>query len=128
MRSRILGDGGRAKEAQTEFLTLIEDTIRKPDLSKSKSSGTWLVLSNMVINNSNAVGYNSQLRQVTPVMKFGVNNGVNKDTKKIKHSLYGRGKIRYKLTKQPPGIQPSSQKAIEDYKFAKPTEKKSQKN
>ena len=40
VRSRILGDGGRAKETQREFLTLIEDTIRKPDLSERKSSGT----------------------------------------------------------------------------------------
>ena len=35
IRSSILGDGGRAKEAQTEFLTLMEDAIRQPDLSKS---------------------------------------------------------------------------------------------
>lgn len=35
VRSSILGEGGRAKEAQTEFLTLLEDVIRKPDLSQS---------------------------------------------------------------------------------------------
>ena len=40
VRSRILGDGGRAKEVRTEFLTLIEYVIRKPDLSESKTSGT----------------------------------------------------------------------------------------
>ena len=28
VRSSILGEGGRAKEAQTEFLTLMEDAIR----------------------------------------------------------------------------------------------------
>lgn len=32
--SSILGDGGRAKEAQTNFLTLLEDTISTPDISK----------------------------------------------------------------------------------------------
>ena len=95
MRSRSLGDGGRAKEARTEFLTLIEDAIRKPDLSESKSSGTWLMLSNMVINNSSAVGYNNQLIQVTLVRKFGVNNDVNKDTKKssIRHMDGGKSEI-----------------------------------
>ena len=29
------GSGGRAKEAQSEFLVLIEDSIRQPDLAKS---------------------------------------------------------------------------------------------
>ena len=96
VRSRILGDGGRAKEARTEFLTLIEDAIRKPDLSESKSSGTWLMLSNMVINNSSAVGYNNQPIQVTLVRKFGVNNDVNKDTKKsgIRYMDGGKSEIK----------------------------------
>ena len=35
VRSSILGEGGRAKEAQTEFLTLVEDAIRQPDLAQS---------------------------------------------------------------------------------------------
>ena len=35
VRSSILGIGGRVKEAQTEFLTLMEDAIRQPDLAKS---------------------------------------------------------------------------------------------
>ena len=35
VRSSILGDGGRAKEAQSEFLVLVEDAIRTPDISKS---------------------------------------------------------------------------------------------
>ena len=34
VRSSILGDGGRAQEAQSEFLTLLEDAIRQPDLAK----------------------------------------------------------------------------------------------
>ena len=32
VRSSILGSGGRAKEAQSEFLMLMEDAIRQPDL------------------------------------------------------------------------------------------------
>ena len=35
VRSSILGSGGRAKEAQSEFLVLVEDSIRQPDLAKS---------------------------------------------------------------------------------------------
>ena len=35
VRSSILGNGGRAKEAQTEFVVLLEDAIRQPDLAKS---------------------------------------------------------------------------------------------
>jgi len=35
VRSSIIGEGGRAKEAQTEFLTLMESAIRQPDLAKS---------------------------------------------------------------------------------------------
>ena len=35
MRSTIIGDGGRANEAQSEFLTLVENAIKQPDLAKS---------------------------------------------------------------------------------------------
>lgn len=35
VRSSILGDGGRAKEAQSEFLVLLEDAIRQQYLAKS---------------------------------------------------------------------------------------------
>ena len=34
VRSSILGEGGRAKEAQTEFLTLMEDAIDSRNLRK----------------------------------------------------------------------------------------------
>ena len=35
VRSSILGSAGSAKEAQREFLILMEDSIRQPDISKS---------------------------------------------------------------------------------------------
>ena len=35
VRSSIFGEGGRAKAAQTEFLTLMEDAIIQPDLAQS---------------------------------------------------------------------------------------------
>ena len=110
VRSSILGDGGRAKEAQTEFLVLLEEAIRQPNLSKSVqryqwmkprwmkprmkwiakvhlnlavAPGTWLMPARMVINTGSVAGYNNQLRQATPNMKLGVNNSVNLDTKKV---------------------------------------------
>ena len=68
VRSSILGNGGRAKEAQRDFLVLLEGAIRTPDISKSvqryqlaideakvrldfvAAPGTWLMPSRMVIN------------------------------------------------------------------------------
>ena len=35
VRSSILGSSGSAKEAQREFLVLVDDAIRKPDISKN---------------------------------------------------------------------------------------------
>lgn len=35
VRSSTLGQGGRAKEAQSEFLVLMEEAIKQPDLSQS---------------------------------------------------------------------------------------------
>lgn len=35
MRSTIISDGGRANEAQSEFLALVENAIKQPDLAKS---------------------------------------------------------------------------------------------
>ena len=35
MRSSVLREGERAKEAKSEFLVLVENAIRQPDLAKS---------------------------------------------------------------------------------------------
>ena len=77
VRSSILGDGGRAIEAQSEFLVLLEDAIRQLDLSKSvgrcelavdevkarfdfvAAPGTWIMPSRMAINTESTVGYNN---------------------------------------------------------------------
>ena len=101
VRSSILGDGGRAKEAQTEFLVLLEESVRQPNLSKSVqryqlavdeakvrlnlavAPGTWLMPARMVLNTGSVAGYNNQLRQATPNMKLGVNNSVNLETRKV---------------------------------------------
>ena len=112
VRSSILGDGGRAKEAQTEFLVLLEDSIRQPNLSKSvqryqlavdeakvrlnlaAAPGTWLMPARMVINTGSVSGYNNQLRQATPNMQLGVNNSVNLETKKVGARLMDGGKSK----------------------------------
>ena len=100
VRSSILGEGGRAKEAQTEFLTLMEDAIRQPDLAKSVQRyqlavdqakvrlnlavcpGAWLMPARMIINTESIVGYNNKLKLTKAGLKLGVNNGVNLGTKK----------------------------------------------
>ena len=100
VRSSILGSGGRAKEAQSEFLVLEEDAIRQPDLAKSVQRyqlaideakvrlnlavcpGAWLMPARMVINTESTVGYNNQLKQAVQGMKLGINNEVNTSTKK----------------------------------------------
>ena len=113
VRSSILGDGGRAKEAQTEFLTLMEDAIRTPDLAKSVQRyqlavdqakarlnlavcpGAWLMPARMIINTESVVGYNNKLKQAAAGMKLGVNNDVNQGTKKagLQYMEGGRSKI-----------------------------------
>ena len=78
VRGSILGEGERAKEAQTEFLTLMEDAIRQPDLAKSVQRyqlavdqakvrlnlavcpGTRPMPARMIINTESTVGYSSK--------------------------------------------------------------------
>ena len=79
-RSGILGSGGRAKEAQSKFLVLMEDAIRQPDLAKSVqryqlavdevkvrlnlavAPNAWLMPAQMIINTQSTVGYNNKLK------------------------------------------------------------------
>ena len=99
VRNSILGDGGRAKEAQSEFLTLLEDAINQPNLAKrlqryqlavykakvrldlTATPGAWLMSSHMAINTGRTVSYNNKLRQA-PNMNLWLNNDVNEETKK----------------------------------------------
>ena len=122
MRSSILGEGGRAKEAQTEFLTLMEDAIRQPDLAKSVQRyqlavdeakvrlnlavcpGAWLMPARMIINTESTVGYNNKLKQAAPGMKLGVNNDVNPGTKKAGLRLMDGGQSKI----NPPNSHPSN--------------------
>jgi len=122
VRNSILGSGGRAKEAQSEFLVLMEDAIRQPDLAKSVqryqlavdqakvrlnlvvAPMAWLMPAQMIINTASTIGYNNKLKQAVSGMKLGVNNEVNPDTKKsgLKHMACGPSKIN------PPNSHPSN--------------------
>ena len=122
VRSSILGSGGRAKEAQSEFLVLVEDSIRQPDLAKSIQRyqlavdeakvrlnlavcpGAWLMPARMVINMESVTGYNNQLKQAVPGMKLGVNDEVNKSTKKSGLKLMAGGPTKI----NPPNSHPSN--------------------
>ena len=122
VRSSILGSGGRAKEAQSEFLVLVEDAIRQPDLAKSVQRyqlaideakvrlnlavcpGAWLLPARMLINTESTVGYNNQLKQAVQGMKLGINNGVNTSTKKAALQLMAGGKSKI----NPPNSHPSN--------------------
>ena len=112
VRSGILGNTGSAQEARREFLVLLEDAIKQPDISKSVqrfqlsvqeakvkldlavSPGTWLMPSKMVINTESTIGYNNRLKRVEPTMKLGVNTDVNSKSVPvgIKHNL-GKSKV-----------------------------------
>jgi hypothetical protein len=113
VRTSVLGSGGSAKEAQREFLTLMEDSIRTPDISKSVqrfqlaideakvrldlaiSPGTWLMPSDLEINTMSAVGYNNNLKKADADMKLGVNS-VNSDMKRGGVRLMDGGGSRIK--------------------------------
>jgi len=109
VRSSILGSGGRAKEAQSEFLVLMADAIRQPDLAKSVqryqlavdqakvrlnlavAPMAWLMPAQMMINTASTVGYNNKLKQAVSGMKLGVNNAVNPEKKKAALKLMAGG-------------------------------------
>jgi len=122
VRSSILGSGGRAKEAQSEFLVLVEDAIRQPDLAKSVqryqlavdqakvrlnlavAPMAWLMPGQMIINTESTIGYNNKLKQAVSGMKLGVNNEVNPDTKKAALKLMAGGPSKI----NPPNSHPSN--------------------
>jgi len=122
VRSSILGSGGRVKEAQSEFLVLMEDAIRQPDLAKSVqryqlavdqakvrlnlavAPMSWLMPAQMIINTASTIGYNNKLKQAVSGMNFGVNNEVNPGTKKAALKLMAGGPSKI----NPPNSHPSN--------------------
>ena len=113
VRSSIAGSQGSSIETQREFLSLVEDAIRNPDLGKSVqrfqlaiesakvrldlaiSPGTWLLPSKMVVNTESVVGYNNKLKKATSFMKIGINSDLNIPVRRSapKHN-FGRGTIK----------------------------------
>lgn len=75
--SSILGEGGRAKEAQSEFLVLMEDAKRQLGVQRYQLAvdeanvrlnlavcpGAWLMPARMIINTESRVGYNRRLQE-----------------------------------------------------------------
>ena len=112
VRSSIAGSQGSSIETQREFLSLVEDAIRNPDLGKSVqrfqlaiesakvrldlaiSPGTWLLPSKMVVNTESVVGYNNKLKKATSFMKIGINSDLNIPVRRSapKHN-FGRGAV-----------------------------------
>ena len=113
VRSSIAGSQGSSIETQREFLSVVEDAIRNPDLGKSVqrfqlaiesakvrldlaiSPGTWLLPSKMVVNTESVVGYNNKLKKATSFMKIGVNSDLNIPVRRStpKHN-FGTGAVK----------------------------------
>ena len=108
--SPISGSQGSAIETQRQFLSMVEDAIRNPDISKSVqrfqlaiesakvrldlaiSPGLWLLPSKMVVNTESVVGYNNKLKKATTFMRIGVNSDLNIPVRRSapKHNLGSR--------------------------------------
>ena len=137
-RSSILGNLGTARNTQTDFLILIEDSIKtlnvsngpvkyqdaiqatKVRLNLAVARGVLLLPARMIINTESIVGYNNNLRRATDDMKLGVNNQVNQDTKKASLKLMAGGPSKV----NPPNSHPSNpihKQATEAQGIAKPT-------
>ena len=110
VRSSISGSQGSAIETQRQFLSMVEDAIRNPNISKSVqrfqlaiqsakvrldlaiSPGLWLLPSKMVLNTESVVGYNNKLKKATAFMRIGVNSDLNIPVRRSaqKHNLGSR--------------------------------------
>ena len=110
VRSAIAGSQGSAIETQRQFLSMVEDAIRNPEISKSVqrfqlaiesakvrldlaiSPGLWLLPSKMVVNTESVVGYNNKLKKATTFMRIGVNSDLNIPVRRSapKHNLGSR--------------------------------------
>ena len=121
-RSSILGNLGTARNTQTDFLVLFEDSIKtlnvsngpvkyqdaiqatKVRLNFAVGRGVLLLPARIIINTESIVGYNNNLRRATDDIKLGVNNHVNQGTKKasLKFMAGGPSKVN------PPNSHPSN--------------------
>ena len=113
---------GTARNTQTDFLVLIEDSIKtltvasgsvkyqdaieatKVRLNFAVARGVLLLPSRMIINTESVVGYSNNLRRATDDMKLGVNNHVNQGTKKASLKLMAGGPSKV----NPPNSHPAN--------------------
>ena len=113
VRSSIAGSQGSSIETQRQFLSMVEDAIRNPDISKSVqrfqlaiesakvrldlaiSPGLWLLPSKMVVNTESVVGYNNKLKKATSFMRIGINSDLNIPVRRStqKHN-FGSGAVK----------------------------------
>ena len=113
VRSSIAGSQGSSIETQRQFLAMIEDAIRNPDISKSVqrfqlaiesakvrldlaiSPGLWLLPSKMTLNTESVVGYNNKLKKATSFMRIGINSDLNIPVRRStqKHN-FGSGAVK----------------------------------
>ena len=121
-RSSILGATGTARNTQTDFPVLVDDSIKtltvsngpvkyqnaieatKVRLNFAVGRGVLLLPARMIINTESVVGYNNNLRRATDDMKLGVNNHVNQGTKKAALRLMAGGPSKI----NPPNSHPSN--------------------
>ena len=136
-RTSILGNIGTARNTQTDFLVLVDDSIKtltvsngpvkyqdaiqatKVRLNFTVGYGVLLLPARMIINTESVVGYNNNLRRATEDMKLGVNNHVNQGTKKASLKLMAGGPSKIKR----PNSHPSNlihKQATEAQGLAKP--------
>ena len=120
--SSILGNLGTARNTQTDFLVLLEDSIKTLNVSNGPAKyqdaiqatkvrlnfavgrGVLLLPARMIINTESVVGYNHNLRRATDDMKLGINNHVNQGTKKASLKLMAGGPSKV----NPPNSHPSN--------------------
>ena len=69
------------KIQQLRYQNAIQNAKLKLDFAIAP--GLWLIPSNLIINTESVVGYNNNLKSVTSNMKFGINNLVNGEKKKV---------------------------------------------
>ena len=113
VRSSISGSQGSSIETQRQFLSMVKDAIRNPDISKSVqrfqlaiesakvrldlaiSPGLWLLPSKMVVNTESVVGYNNKLKKATSFMRIGINSDLNIPVRRSapKHNFW-RGAVK----------------------------------
>ena len=139
-RSSILGNLGTARNTQTDFLVLIEDSIKtlnvsngpvkyqdaieatKVRLNLAVARGVLLLPARTIINTESIVGYNNNLRRATDDMKLGVNNQVNQGTKKASLKLMAGGPSKINPPNSHP-LNPIHKQATEAQGLAKPSPK-----